>query len=46
MKDKIMFWKTYHQYIKSEVNRMRQVATNNFKTHFTRGTRIEYIIIL
>ena len=37
MKEKIMFWKTYHRYIKSEINRMRQVATNNFKTQFTRG---------
>ena len=37
MKDKIMFWKTYHRYIKSEINRMRQVATNNFKTNFIGG---------
>ena len=37
MKDKIMFWKAYHRYVKSEINRMRQVATNNFKTNFTRG---------
>ena len=37
MKEKIMFWKTYRRYIKSEINRMRQVATNNFKTQFTRG---------
>ena len=37
LKDKIMFWKTYHRYIKSEINRMRQVATNNFKTNFIKG---------
>ena len=37
LKDKIMFWKTYHRYVKSEINRMRQVSTNTFKTNFIKG---------
>ena len=37
IQDKIIFWKSYHRYIKSEINRMRQVATNSYKNNFNRG---------
>ena len=32
-----MFWKAYRKYIKSEINRMRQVSVSQFKQIFFKG---------
>ena len=37
VKQKIMFWKAYRAYIKSEINRMRQVAVSQFRQLFFKG---------
>ena len=34
-----MFWKAYRKYIKSEINRMRQVSVSQFKQIFFKGEK-------